>query len=184
MKECPRCGAHHKGDPATCPNCGRNLDGGPPTPRVEERRLAILNLLLANIADMPLLTLQVPLRWDYNPIGLVTAQSVAGTGLFAEIGSSVTDFFGLRSEMYRDKIRQGEDHCKNHLRLEAIKVGAHAVIGMDVDYADVGGSKAMLMVCMSGTAIRLNDLDALRPQTREGLSKASELLAELHSLSA
>ena len=43
------------------------------------------------------------------------------------------------------------------MRLAAIELGGNAVIAADVDYAEVGGNSAMLMVCMTGTAIHLKN---------------------------
>ena len=38
---------------------------------------------------------------------------------------------------------------------EAKKLGANAVIGVDVDYEVLGSDNGMLMVCVSGTAVQL-----------------------------
>ena len=38
---------------------------------------------------------------------------------------------------------------------EAERLGANAVIGIDLDYETVGASGSMLMVTCSGTAVRL-----------------------------
>ena len=38
---------------------------------------------------------------------------------------------------------------------EAQKLGANAVIGVDVDYEVLGADNGMLMVCVSGTAVQL-----------------------------
>ena len=118
----------------------------------------------------------MPFGWEYDSLALVTAQSVTGTGIFADIGSIFTDAFGAQSGMYVSKIQQGEELCSSRLRLDALKLGAHAVIGVDVDYADVGGSKSMLMVCMTGTAVRLRNLDVLPRPVRDNLARAHELL--------
>ena len=37
----------------------------------------------------------------------------------------------------------------------AARMGANAVIGIDIDYETVGQSSSMLMVSCSGTAVRL-----------------------------
>ena len=40
---------------------------------------------------------------------------------------------------------------------EAQRLGANAVVGIDIDYETVGQSGSMLMVTCSGTAVRLED---------------------------
>lgn len=110
---------------------------------------------------IPIITLQNPKDWDYIVIGIVTAQCVTGTGVISEISSSFSDFFGLQSSRLDNKLRNGENICRQNLQLEAVKKGGNAIIATDVDYAEVGGDKGMLMVCMSGTAIKLNNTDVL-----------------------
>jgi uncharacterized protein YbjQ (UPF0145 family) len=41
------------------------------------------------------------------------------------------------------------------LRAEAQRFGADAVVGVDIDYEVVGQAGSMLMVSVSGTAVRL-----------------------------
>ena len=116
-------------------------------------------------------------------MGLVTAQSVAGTGLFADLGSTFTDMFGLQSGMFREKIKGGEDLCRRELRLKALNFGANAVVGVDVDYAEVGGARCMLMVCMTGTAAKISNVDVTGPKTAQSLRTLAELTEELQKLS-
>jgi uncharacterized protein YbjQ (UPF0145 family) len=39
------------------------------------------------------------------------------------------------------------------MRQEAVKLGANAVIGVDLDYEAVGEKGGLLMVCANGTAV-------------------------------
>lgn len=117
---------------------------------------------IKNLIDqIPIVTIQSPLNWDYEVIGMITSQSVTGTGLVAEIVSDWTDFFGKQSNTYNKKLREGEDRCKAQLRMEALNLGANAIIAADIDYSEAGGTKGMLMVCISGTAVRLKNLEVL-----------------------
>lgn len=180
MQECPRCGAHHKDDSLEqCPFCGRDL--GPLGAVVDARRLVVAEALKSELTAVPLLSIPMP-PWDYSPMRMVTAQSVTGTGLFAEVGSIFTDIFGLQSGSFQKKLQHGESLCRNALRYEAVQMGAHAIIGVDVDYSEVGGVKSMLMVCMTGTAIRLNDLGVLGVREQERIERAHQLAAELRTL--
>jgi len=124
--------------------------------------------LETELQHIPIVTIHSPVNWEYNTLGMVTAQSVIGTGLISEIASSWTDFFGKESNIFNSKIKKGEDNCMIVLRTKALLMGAHAILGTDIDYSEVGGSKGMLMVCMAGTAIRFTnsnhpgiDLEAL-----------------------
>lgn len=113
------------------------------------------------ISLVPIITLQHPHGWDYTVVKMVTAQTVTGTGVISEISSSISDLFGGQSNRLSNKLKDGETMCMDKLRFEAVNCGANAIIGTDIDYAEVGGDKGMLMVCMSGTAVKINNLDVL-----------------------
>jgi uncharacterized protein YbjQ (UPF0145 family) len=120
---------------------------------------ALLKSSLKNaLGVVPIVSLQGPTGWTYEPIGIVTAQTVTGTGMFSDVASAFTDLFGTQSGTYNTKLREGENLCKAQLRGQTIELGGNAVLAVDVDYAEVGGQRAMLMVCMTGTAVRITAL--------------------------
>ncbi|MNK04727.1 hypothetical protein D3C87_226000 [compost metagenome] len=133
-------------------------------------------------ASMPIVTAQQPLRWDYKTLSIVSGQSVTGTGIFSEIGSSFVDFFGGQSTQFANKLKYGEDICKNQLRTYAAKLGANAIIATDIDYSEVGGVKGMLMVCMSGTAVHVNNLAEVYPEIEKSLGEFLNLSKELEKI--
>ena len=114
-----------------------------------------------NISAIPILTTHTPFGWEYEPISIVTGQSVTGTGLFSEIASSATDFFGAQSGIFNSKLAAGEKLCFSQLRWKALELNAEAIIATDIDYGEVGAIKGMLMVCCAGTAIKLNNKTVL-----------------------
>lgn len=115
----------------------------------------------STLKSIPIITIHSPKDWDYDVLEMITSQSVTGTGLFSEIASDWTDFFGKESNSYNKKLKEGEERCKNQLRIEAFRIGANAIIAADIDYSEAGGSKGMLMVCISGTAIKLKNIEIL-----------------------
>lgn len=146
--------------PAYCEKCGKGLiDEARKQANIQQsNNKATLN---QNIHHIPLLTLPAPPQWAFQPIGLITAQSVTGTGVFSEFASDWTDFFGTQSKTYNKKIAGGEQICQTQLRLKCIELGGNAILGVDIDYAEVGGAKGMLMVCMTGTAVLLDNTEVL-----------------------
>jgi uncharacterized protein YbjQ (UPF0145 family) len=80
-----------------------------------------------------------------------------GTGFFSEISSAISDFTGLQSQALGDKIRVGERNCYKQIRREAVRLGGNAILALDIDYNEMGGLKGMVMVCMTGTAVTLNN---------------------------
>ncbi len=106
---------------------------------------------------------------------MVTAQSVTGTGIITEIVSSITDALGKQSERTNNKIRTGENLCKQQLRKIAYGLGCNAIIGVHVDYSQVGGDKVMLMVCMSGTAVKVNNTEVFNDEAKKSFDKIQTL---------
>jgi uncharacterized protein YbjQ (UPF0145 family) len=143
-----------------------------------------LNLLQKSVDEViplvPIITLQVPHGWDYQVLSMITAQSVTGEGALTEFFSGWNEFWGTESNRFNQKIKEGEDKCKNRLRLEALKLGGNAVIGNDVDFAEVGGAKGMMMVCMAGTAIKLNNVEILGADRKPLLEKLADNAKELN----
>jgi uncharacterized protein YbjQ (UPF0145 family) len=165
----------------SCNACGKELfEKAASHLRYEQYQLR--TKLTGEIAALPILSLHTPLGWDYRAIGIVTAQSTTGTGLFSDVASAWTDAFGMQSGTYNGKIRAGEDLCKRSLRLAALECGGNAVVAADVDYAEVGGTAAMLMVCMTGTAVQLCNPNILGDGYAERLAQVANMHARLAKL--
>jgi uncharacterized protein YbjQ (UPF0145 family) len=124
------------------------------------------------INEIPVISTHSPLNWDYTILGMVTGQSTIGTGVITEISSSFTDFFGEESGRHNKKIKEGEQKCYLQLRKQVLDLGGNAVIATDIDYSELGSFKGMIMVCMAGTAVKLNNPEIL------GVEK-SRLIKEL-----
>ncbi len=141
-----------------CSACGTDLLSG-----LREKFAAQLKSSAEYIQQhknaMPLATIQNPINWDYDIIGIVTGQSTTGTGLFSEVTASVSDFFGSQSTAYNSKLAEGEIIAVSQVRTKALRIGANAILGVDIDYAEMGGGRGMVMVCVTGTAVRLKNLD-------------------------
>jgi len=86
-------------------------------------------------------------------LGIVSAETILGANFLRDIAASITDIIGGRSAAYESKLREGRDDCLRELMSEARRLGADAIVGIDIDYEVLGQS--MLMVTASGTAVRL-----------------------------
>jgi len=74
--------------------------------------------------------------------------------------------------------------CKVGLISKALEMNADAIIGIDIDYQEVGGGKGILMVCMTGTAVKLKDLKVLSQLSIERLNNTKKHYDELLELRA
>lgn len=86
-------------------------------------------------------------------LGIVTSESIIGANFVRDFFASIRDVIGGRSGSYEGVLREAKDAALRELQQEAERLGANAVVGVDLDYETVGGSGSMLMVTASGTAV-------------------------------
>ena len=154
-------------NPSYCDKCAAELRR-----KITVRFDEYQRFINSHIHNVPVITTHTPYNWNYKPIGIVTGQSVTGTGVISEMTSSFTDFFGGQSGSFVKKIASGEQMCLGQLRIKTLQLGGHAVIATDIDYAELGSIKGMIMVCAAGTAISLNDISVLG-ETQEIIKQLS-----------
>lgn len=86
-------------------------------------------------------------------LGIVVGESIIATNIMRDIMAGVRDIVGGRSGAYEEKMREARDIAIQEMTDEAEKLGANAIVGVDIDYETIGGN--MLMVSASGTAVKL-----------------------------
>ena len=83
--------------------------------------------------------------------GSVVGEAIMGANVVRDIFAGITDIIGGRSGAYESKLQDARDVALRELEEKAARMGANAVVGVDLDYEIVGQS--MLMVSASGTAV-------------------------------
>jgi uncharacterized protein YbjQ (UPF0145 family) len=161
-----------------CERCGKKLFADA-YQAMKDNMEEAKSFVKANIKTVPLVTINAPLNWDYQVTEMVTAQAVIGTGIATEISSSFTDLFGGNSASLNAKLRYGENLCAAQLRTKTLELGANAIIGVDIDYNEVGGEKGMLMVCMAGTAIHLKNPEIISPEHSTNIQQLYDALEKI-----
>jgi uncharacterized protein YbjQ (UPF0145 family) len=89
---------------------------------------------------------------DY--LGIVTGEVIVGANIFKDLFANIRDIVGGRSGAYEGALRDARHEAFAELEAEARELGADAIIGIDIDYEVLGQNSSMLMVTVSGTAIR------------------------------
>ncbi len=87
--------------------------------------------------------------------GIVTGETIIGANFVKDILASVRDFVGGRSGSYERVLIKGKETSLKEMSERAARLGANAIIGIDIDYETVGQGSSMLMVATSGTAVVL-----------------------------
>lgn len=85
--------------------------------------------------------------------GIVSGDAIVGANLFRDFFARIRDVVGGRAGGYENALRGAKEAAIEDMVAEAQRLGANAVIGVDLDYETVGDS--MLMVSANGTAVQL-----------------------------
>ena len=88
-------------------------------------------------------------------LGLVTGEVIVGANIFKDLFAGIRDIAGGRAGAYEGALRDARRQAYSELENEAQRIGADAVVGVDLDYEVVGEQGSMLMVSVTGTAVRL-----------------------------
>ena len=86
-------------------------------------------------------------------LGVVTGEAILGAHVGRDLLASITDIVGGRSAAYEDEVRKARAIALEEMSVEAKRLGANAVVGVDIDYEVI--RQGMLMVATSGTAVRI-----------------------------
>lgn len=90
-------------------------------------------------------------------LGIVSANCIYGGHLGKDMVSAWHDTFGGRSSSLERLFSQARDTALQELKIAALKLGADAVIAVQLSHQELaGGGKSMVMVTATGTAVRLN----------------------------
>lgn len=85
--------------------------------------------------------------------GVVFGEVVAGVNFMKDIGASLRNIFGGRSQSYEGELIDARKNAMEEMSQRAARLGANAVVGIDIDYEVLGADNGMLMVIASGTAV-------------------------------
>jgi uncharacterized protein YbjQ (UPF0145 family) len=88
-------------------------------------------------------------------LGVVNGEAIIGANIFRDMFSSVRDVVGGRAGGYERALSGARDAALEGLIEAAKELGANGVIGIDFDYEVLGEANGMMMVAVSGTAVKL-----------------------------
>ena len=87
--------------------------------------------------------------------GIVFGEVITGINFLRDFGAGIRNIVGGRSEGYEQELLQARTEALAELEQRAAAMGAHAVVGVDIDYEVLGADNGMLMVTASGTAVQI-----------------------------
>jgi uncharacterized protein YbjQ (UPF0145 family) len=90
-------------------------------------------------------------------LGLVNGDAIMGVNVFKDLFAGIRDIVGGRAGAYERELAKAKEIALNEMIEEAKKLGANAIVGVDLDYETVGANGSMLMVSINGTAVVVED---------------------------
>ncbi|MEZ0608408.1 heavy metal-binding domain-containing protein [Fibrella sp. WM1] len=88
-----------------------------------------------------------------NYIGLVNGEAIIGANIVKDFFAGISDIVGGRSGAYEQGLREAKSIAIREMMDQATRLGANAIVGVDLDYETIGGNGSMLMVSANGTAV-------------------------------
>jgi len=88
---------------------------------------------------------------DYK--GIVSGEVIVGINVLKDMFASVRNLIGGRSKGYEEELIKARDNAMRELEERAERLGANAIVGVDIDYEVLGADNGMMMVIASGTAV-------------------------------
>jgi uncharacterized protein YbjQ (UPF0145 family) len=87
-------------------------------------------------------------------LGLVFGEVVAGVDFVRDFAAGLSNFFGGRAGSYEEELIHARESALREMEDRARRLGANGIVGVDIDYEVLGSNNGMLMVTVSGTAIK------------------------------
>ncbi len=87
--------------------------------------------------------------------GVVVGEAILGANIFTDLFGAVRDIVGGRAQAWETELAKARDMAFQDLEAEAKAIGANAIVGIDIDYEVIGMRASMMMVSVSGTAVRV-----------------------------
>ena len=87
--------------------------------------------------------------------GVVFGEVISGVNFRRDFAASIRNIVGGRSASYEEELITARTQAMQEMADRASRLGADAVVGIDIDYEVLGENGGMLMVTASGTAVKL-----------------------------
>lgn len=85
--------------------------------------------------------------------GVVSGETIMGANVVRDVFASFTDIVGGRSGAYESKLTEARQTALDEMAVEAKRLGANAVVGIDLDFETL--RQGMLMCVATGTAVSI-----------------------------
>ena len=89
-------------------------------------------------------------------LGVVTGETIFGINIVRDFFASIRDIVGGRTNSYEEVLNKARNEALREMESRANVLGANAIVGVHISYEALGSNGTMLMVCCTGTAVRID----------------------------
>ena len=87
-------------------------------------------------------------------LGVVVGEAILGANIFKDMFGAIRDVVGGRSGAYEREMGRAREIAFAEMEERARELGADGIVGIDIDYEVIGSGGSMMMVSVSGTAVK------------------------------
>jgi len=87
--------------------------------------------------------------------GVIFGEVISGINFVKDFFAGIRNIVGGRSNSYEEELTKARTNAMAELEQRAARLGANAIVGVDIDYEVLGNDNGMLMVTASGTAVTI-----------------------------
>ncbi|GAB2189242.1 heavy metal-binding domain-containing protein [Sessilibacter sp. MAH2] len=87
-------------------------------------------------------------------LGVVVGEAILGANIFKDLFGAIRDIVGGRAGAYEKEMGKARQIAFHEMEEQAMRLGANGIVGIDIDYEVIGEKGGMMMVSVSGTAVR------------------------------
>ena len=87
--------------------------------------------------------------------GVVFGEVITGINFVKDFFAGIRNVVGGRSGSYEEELSKARNNAMSEMEQRAMRMGANAVVGVDIDYEVLGTNNGMLMVSATVTAVTI-----------------------------
>lgn len=87
-------------------------------------------------------------------LGIVTGETIMGTGYFSDLSASISDLFGVEASEYSEKLRSAKQAVLKIMTKNSTDIGGNAIIGISYELMTFSGN--MMGVSVTGTSVKVD----------------------------
>ena len=91
-------------------------------------------------------------------LDVVVGEAILGANIFKDLFGAIRDVVGGRAGAYEDEMGKAREIAFKEIESKARSLGADGIVGIDIDYEVIGQNGSMMMVSVSGTAVKFKQL--------------------------